>query len=176
MFLKSKSTLHDRLSGRVQPGAVPGACRYLDYEEEEIVRWLEGCASIGYAKNVREVRGIVGAIVAAKNNLENIVISHGWWDQFRACHPHLTLRTGESLAYHRAISTNRNIIDKYFDLLEEVLLSNNLISSPHLVYNIDETGLPVQHRPGKRVAVRGQKHVHVVNSGNKTHTVLMISS
>ena len=30
-----KSTLHDRVSGRVQPGAVPGAPKYLDDEEEE---------------------------------------------------------------------------------------------------------------------------------------------
>ncbi|CAI7996987.1 Tigger transposable element-derived protein 6 [Geodia barretti] len=165
-----KSTLHDRVSGRVQPGAVPGAHRYLDVEEEEeVVRWLEGCASIGYAKSVREVRSIVGAIVAAKNNLENFVVSHGWWDRFRARHPHLTLRTGESLAYHRAVSTNRFVIDKYFDLLEEVLVSNNLCFAPHLIFNADETGLPLQHRPGKRVAVRGQKHVHVVNSGNKAH-------
>ena len=115
-----KSTLHDRISGRVQPGAAAGAPRYLyKEEEEELVRWIEGCASIGYAKSVREVRSVVGAIVAAKNNLEKVVVSHGWWDHFRARHPHLTLRTGESLAYHRAVSTNRLIIDKYFDLLEK---------------------------------------------------------
>ena len=43
-----KSTLHDRISGRVQPGALSGAPRYLDdEEEEELVRWLEGCAAIG---------------------------------------------------------------------------------------------------------------------------------
>ena len=38
-----KSTLHDRLSGKVLPGAVGGASPYLDDEEEkELVRWLEG--------------------------------------------------------------------------------------------------------------------------------------
>ena len=107
--------------------------------------------------------------MAEKSNIPHVVVSHGWWDRFRARHPNLTLRTGESLAYHRAVSTNRIIIDKYFDLLEEVLLSNDLTARPHLLYNADETGLPLQHRPGKRIAVRGQKHVHVVNSGNKTH-------
>ena len=75
-----KSTLHDCISGRVLPGAIPGAPRYLDdEEEEELVRWLEGCAEIGYAKSVREVRGIVGAIVAMKQNVDSVVISHGWW-------------------------------------------------------------------------------------------------
>ena len=121
---------------------MPGAHRYLDEEEEEVVvRWHEGCASIGYAKSVREVRSIVGAIVAAMNNLENVVVSHGWWDRFRARHPNLTLRTGESLAYHRAVSTNRVVIDKYFDFLEEVLVSNNLCSAPHLIFNADETDI-----------------------------------
>ena len=49
-----KSTLHNRISGRVQPDVVSGAPRYLDdIEEEELVRWLEGCAQVGYAKCAR---------------------------------------------------------------------------------------------------------------------------
>ena len=40
-----KSTLHDRVSGKVLPGAVG------DDEEDELVRWLEGCAEVGCAKH-----------------------------------------------------------------------------------------------------------------------------
>ena len=87
-----KSTLHDRISGKVLPGAVSGAPSYLTKEEEEeLARWLEGCAQIGYAKSVKEVRAIVGAIVAKKFNLSSIVISHGWWDRFRQRHPNFIL-------------------------------------------------------------------------------------
>lgn len=173
-----KSTLHDRICGKVKPGAVSGYPRYLDdKEEEELVRSIEGCAQIGYAKNVKEIRAIVGAIVARKNGLDGVVISHGWWDCFRQRHPHLSLRTGEGLAYQRAVSTNRIVIDKYFDLLEDVLETNNLTRKPHRIFNADETGMPLQHRPGRRVAVRGQKHVHVVNSGKKEQvTVLACAS
>ena len=39
-----KSTLHDRVSGRVVPGAVGGAPRY-----DELA---EGCAEVGCAKSV----------------------------------------------------------------------------------------------------------------------------
>ena len=139
-----KSTLHDRISGKVQPGSVYGPPRYLDEEEEEeLVRWIEGCAQIGYAKSVREIRAIVGAIVAKKNALDSMVVSHGWWDHLRQRHPHLTLRSGEGLAYCCAVSTNRVVIDKYFDLLEVVLTckSNNLTKKPHLIFNADETGM-----------------------------------
>ena len=115
--------------------------------------------------------------MAKKNALDSMVVSHGWWDCFRQRHPHLTLRSGEGLAYCRAVSTNRVVINKYFDLLEQVLDSNNLTKKPHLIFNADETGMPLQHRPGKRVAVRGQKHVHVVNSGKKEQvTVLACAS
>lgn len=46
-------------------------------EEEELVRWLEGCAEVGCAKSVREVQVIVGAFVAKKLNLDHVTISRG---------------------------------------------------------------------------------------------------
>ena len=65
-----KSTLHDRVSGKVLPGAVGGAPKYLDSdEEEELVKWLIGCAEVGCAKSIREVRAIVGGIVATWRTL-----------------------------------------------------------------------------------------------------------
>ena len=119
-----KSTLHDRITGKVLPGAVGGAPRYLDdEEEEELVKWLIGCAEVGYAKSIREVRAIVGATVAKKLQVEQATVSHGWWDRFRQRHPNLTLRAGESLAFIRAVSTNRQVINKYFDMLEDILSS-----------------------------------------------------
>jgi len=73
--------------------------------------------------------------------------------------PNLTLRMGETLAYRRAVGLNRVVIDNYFDLLAEVLKSNDLTRRPHLVFNAEETGLPLQHRARKRVAIRDQKHM-----------------
>ena len=48
----------------------------------------QGMCGGGCAKSIREVRAVVGAIVA-KNNLDHVTVSHGWWDRFRARHPHL---------------------------------------------------------------------------------------
>ena len=80
-----KSTLHDHVKGKVQLGAGVGAQRYLTDEEEEeevLVRWLEGCAKVGCAKSISEVRAVVGAIVAKKLGVDCITVSHGWWDRF----------------------------------------------------------------------------------------------
>ena len=99
-------------SGKVLPGAVGGAPRYFDDEEQkELVQWLEGCAEVGCAKSVSEVRAIVGAIVAKKQNLDHLTVSHGWWDRFRVRHPQLRLRGGQTLAYVCAVCTSRDILN-----------------------------------------------------------------
>jgi len=44
-----KSTLSDRISGKVQFGAHSGPARYLtDDDEAELVNFLTGCSAIGY--------------------------------------------------------------------------------------------------------------------------------
>ena len=169
-----KSTLHDHVSGKVRPGAGVGLPKYLtDEEEDELVRWLEGCAEVGCAKSVRDTRAVVGAIVAKKQRVECAVVSHGWWDRFRKRHPHLTMRAGEALAYRRAVATSPETFSNYFDQLEEVLDTNGLRHAPSRIFNADESGIPLQHRPGRRIAVRGQKHVIVNTSGNKTQITVL---
>ena len=62
MYGIPKSTLHDHATGKVIAGAHVALPRYLnDEEEEEVVRWLEGCAQVGCAKSVWDVRAVVGA-------------------------------------------------------------------------------------------------------------------
>ena len=96
------STLHGHANGKVLLGASAGFPKYLsDAEEQDVVRWLEGCAKVGCAKTVHEVRAVVGSIVAKNQR--------------------------ESLAYRQAVATNPDTFRKYFDLLEDVLASNNLL-------------------------------------------------
>ena len=80
------STLHDRISVKMSAGAVSGAPRYLDEDEEkELVEFLLGCAEVGYPKTVKEVRVIVGKIAAVKQSQgvgTAAPVSHGWWEKF----------------------------------------------------------------------------------------------
>ena len=70
--------LSNRVTGRVCPGAAPGPPKYLcEEEDEELVKWIAGCAEVGYAKSVHEIRAVVGAIVSNKLGLDTpIVVSH----------------------------------------------------------------------------------------------------
>ncbi len=54
------STLNDRISGKVLHGVSSGRSRYFSEEEEdELVRFLLRCASVGYAHSRQEVLAIV---------------------------------------------------------------------------------------------------------------------
>jgi len=55
-----RSTLHDRVSGRVQHGAASGPPRYLsDEEEKELAEFLRNCAKVGYARTRLQVMALV---------------------------------------------------------------------------------------------------------------------
>ena len=95
--------------------------------------------------------------MAKKQNLDHMTVSHGWWDRFRVRHPQLRLQAGETLAYVRAVCTSRDILNRYFDLLEDVLTKNALKDKPGREFNLDKSGIPLQRRPGRRIAVKGQK-------------------
>ena len=90
-------------------------------------------------------------------------------------YPCLTLRTVEKLSYARRIGTNAEVIERYFDLLEQTLVGSDLLDSPSLIFNCDETGLPLEHTPSTFVAVRGRQHPRAVTFGNmKQITVLFL--
>ncbi len=122
---------------------------------------------------MKEIRAIVGGILAVKHNQDTFYVSHGWWERFRARHRELSLRSGEALSQRRAAAVNPTVINRYFDLLEETIQANGLARRPALIFNCDESGIPLAHRPGKRIAGRGQKHVQVVSSDSKTRVTVL---
>jgi len=106
----------------------------------------------------------VGDIVACKQGLETVTGSQGWWKKFRCRHPKLSLRSAESLAFYCAMSVTTEVVDNYFDLLEETLHQNDLLSKPSLIFNCNESHC---------IARKGQKHVTAVVSGNKSQITII---
>ena len=62
----------------------------------------------------------------------------------------------------------------FFGKLGAIYGRLNLISKPMQIYNCDETGVSVVHKPGKVVAEMGRHKVYAVTSAEKgkTHTIL----
>ena len=146
MYQVPKSSLHDRISGKVIPGSCSGPERYLnDTKENSLVTFLHKCASIGFARSKQQVISLVNEIVQKKGKAK--AVSSGWWESFRKRHPELVLRTAEPLSYARAVCSSDGILDAYYDMLEATLTDNGLVGKPGQIFNMDETGMPVDPNP-----------------------------
>lgn len=85
----------------------------------------------------------------------------------------LALRKGDPTANVRMDYLNKEIMEQYFDMLKKTLLENNLMGNPAQIYNVDESGLPLDHCPAKVVSHKGQKKVCSRTSGNKSQITVI---
>ena len=152
-----KSTLGDRISGRVLPGATSGPSCYLtSAEEEDLVNFLCRVAQIGQGRTRQEVIAIVERVLASRGNAKTV--SAGWWASFISRHPRVALRTPATLSLARPAASDHDILDNYFDELEYTLEENGLLDKPCLIYNMDETGMPLDPKPLKIVTQKVLKN------------------
>ena len=168
------TTLKDLLSGRVKHGTKPGPRPYLnDDEERALADHLIEAAKIGYGKTRKEVKSIVESVAEEKQCLRGTRVTDGWWGKFLQRQPQLSLRRGDATAHVRMDSTNRKAIKQYYNLLEETLQQNGLMNSPAQIYNMDESGMPLDPHPPNVVAQKGQKKVRYRVSGKKEQITVL---
>ena len=168
-----RSTLQDRISGKVLPGASTGPQRYLDDDEEaKLVRFITRCSEIGYSRTKRDIICMVQRLCDHKGL--QVQVSSGWWASFQKRHPTLTIRCAESIARARVIASDSDALERYYDELEKTLLDNGLWESPASIFNCDETGMPLSPGASKVVAPRGEKHPYQVASGDKAHITALV--
>ena len=141
MYGVPRSTLKDRLSGRVVHGIKPGPRPYLrKSEERELAEHLKELAEIGLGKTRGEVLRIAESVAESKGILKGVGITCGWWRRFLERNPGMTLRAGDPTAGVRMDAINDENMRKYFDLLEEVYDELDFRNHPERIYNMDETG------------------------------------
>ena len=168
MYGVPRSTLKDRLSGRVVHGHKSGPRPYLDPDEEkELTDFLISSAECGYGKTRREVMSIVEKVATDKKILKGNKISNGWWRRFLERQKSLSLRRGDATCHLRLSAINEETLNHYFDMLEDVLKTHDLMDHPERIYNMDETGMPLDPPPPRIVAKKGQKKVRSRTSGRK---------
>ena len=167
-----RSTLHDRVSGRVTHGSSSGPPKYLSSEEEEeLCQFLRSCVEIGFAKTRKQVICLVQQVVNKKGL--KVKVSSGWWESFLRRHKEFSLRSAERLSHARMLASIPDVLDNYFDLLEDTLVKNDLLHKPCMIFNVDETGMPLDPPSLKIVAPRGIKHSQMASSGDKSQITVV---
>jgi len=82
-------------------------------------------------------------------------------------HPLLTRRKPEGTASIRHRQMNEVYVGKYFSALKDVMDANTLHSELKKIWNMDETGMVLEHRPTAVLARRGSRYLQSRTSGNR---------
>ena len=73
------------------------------------------------------------------------------------CMPHKVLSSFAGFTAEQfKNAVNQETMDRYYSLLEDILTEHNLLDNPAQIYNMDESGMPLNPRPPNIIAKRGQ--------------------
>ena len=150
-------------------------------EESQLASYLVKMADMGFGLSRDDVM-LTAFRIAEKSGRTHPFVKgsagRSWFDGFKLRHPNLTLRSAQSLSHSRATSANDEIMRDYFAKLASVCARHNILSKPMQIYNMDETGISIVHKPSRVIAEYGRRNVWAVISAEKgkTHTVLACAS
>ncbi len=144
----SYSTLRDWITGRVRHGAKSGPASYLSTrEEDQLAEFLITSSKARYGKSRKQVMGIAHKVANEKGVLKSGKMSEGWWRRFKERNPHMILRTGDPMASVHFECTTKEVMDSYYEHLDKILEENDLKDKPGQIYNVDESGMPLDAKP-----------------------------
>ncbi|XP_071776472.1 uncharacterized protein LOC139928027 [Centroberyx gerrardi] len=144
VFKVPKSSLCDRLSGKVTSGCHIGRSTYLSTEDENslVDYWLYS-ASHGFPVTKPQVLAHALAIYNLRHPDDpKTTLGQTWWINFRERHHH-RLGTLDVIDRGKAACTKTGPIEDYFHLLSKIMEEHGLREKPRQIYSCDKTGFLV---------------------------------
>jgi hypothetical protein len=140
--------------------------------ETKLVLHIEKLQAAGFAPSRKTFHKLAFDVathfgVKTKFNAEKQLAGRDRYRSFMERNPLLSVRKTEGISVARIQGMNREDVYKYFYLLTTTLNEHGLIGKPANIYNVDETGLQLNNKVDKAVAVKGSKDVHILTSGEK---------
>ena len=176
-----KSTLRDHLQRNSKKVGAGGPTVLTPDIEREIALTCTTLADMGYGLT-KDLVEVVIYDYLKENDIPNPftggVPGRDWWQRFLKRWPRLSERKPQHLSKKRAQAGNGDIINAWFDKLDEVFSSAGL--DPHnpsvasRLWNCDETAFCTSPAAIKLLAQRGSRTVHEIggDSGHQYITVL----
>ena len=149
-FSIPRSTLCDRIKGR---SSRRGKRCHLDpVDEQKLCSYAQDRATQGFGCTRRSFLRYAGQLAVKRGNpFPKEKPSLKWWALFKRRHPEITLVRPEPTGLARQQAANSSAVGQYFHQLKETLQKLGLSEKPKAIYNMDETGFTLSHRPGKVV-------------------------
>jgi len=169
-------TLSDKVKGKTPMHKyTPGPSSYLSQDqEEELINYLLHMAKIGYGVSRKDIPDIVKGILDKAQTTKDYVLPSGnsfvdnkpsrsWIYRFLERHPEVSARTPENLGFQRAYITEESIRNWFGDLKKYLREEYDIDVVDFLregnsdrIYNLDESGFPLQGTNGKLKIITGR--------------------
>ncbi|KAJ8939879.1 hypothetical protein NQ318_023219 [Aromia moschata] len=173
--LRRRKSKNNTRKGPLGPSSTLG-----DDVEAKIVKHIIKLQKNGFAPTRTDVRAMAFKLaeqlgIKHRFNKESGLAGFPWLQLFMQRNPTLSVRKAEGVSINRALGMNRKDVDGYFKLLEQIITENSLIGKPGHIFNMDETGLQLNNKPGHVIAKKGSKNIAGISSGEKGETITVIS-
>lgn len=177
-----KTTLKNRIKNqKTSKSRSLGKSSCLNEEAEaKLVRHIKKLQKFGFTPDRDSVRTMAFELaeklqVKHPFNKTKGKAGYDWLKLFLSRHPDLSVRKAEGVSTTRAEGLNKTVVHNYFTLLDGVLTKYQLFDKPGKIFNIDESGLQLNNKPGEVIAQKGSKSVPSITSGEKGETISVVA-
>ena len=94
---------------------------------------------------------------------------------FLLLHPEVSIRQAQGLSRARASGLTRERANEYFQVLEEQLVELDILDKPQNIFNMDETGCPMNNKTEKVLAQKGSKVVYQRTNVERGENVTVVT-
>ncbi|KAM9728785.1 uncharacterized protein ACNS7B_016605 isoform 1-T1 [Menidia menidia] len=169
-----KSSLGDRVSGRVTPGSRSGPAQLIASADEELlVEFSLYMSKHGFPLTKQQVVSFATSIYKRQNQrMVFCKLGQTWWLNFRKRQENnITIQPTENAVRGRTVCVRKEAVDQFFCLFSTLLDKHGLRDKPHQIYNCNETGfqlgrkrvaLPKSGSPGCKPAPGSRDHISVL--------------
>lgn len=158
-----------------------GRCPELGIEHERRLNMhIKALEKVGFAPDCSSVKKMAFSFaekLGLNHRFSREAKSAGdeWFHGFLRRNKDLSIRKSEGLSLARAKGMNRTDVNNFFTLLLKILTENQLLDKPGNIFNVDETGIQINNKPGKVLATKGAKDVYSLTTAERGENISLIS-
>eukprot|EP00794_Sanderia_malayensis_P011458 gene11458-12656_t len=144
---------------------------------KQLADYIKQMDSSFYGLSINEIRRLVFEFAEQNKldhpfNKEKKMAGRDFINGFLKRQKTLSLRKPEAIALNRVLGLNKTFVQNNFKNLQELLDTHNF--EPHQIFNCDETEITCVNKPVKVIALKGNRVVASVTSGERWQTTTII--
>nr|XP_020491160.1 tigger transposable element-derived protein 6-like [Labrus bergylta]XP_029133493.1 tigger transposable element-derived protein 6-like [Labrus bergylta] len=144
-----KSSLGDRVSGRVTPGSRSGPAQLITSADEGLlVEFSLYMSKHGFPLTKQQLVSFASSIYKRQHRrVAFSKLGQTWWLNFRKRQENnITIQPADNVVRGRSVCVRKEAVDQFFHLLNTVMDARELRDKPHQIFNCNETGFQLSRR------------------------------